>query len=277
MNKTLLVLIDGLRGDAIEKAHAPTLDYLIGEGSSSLKVKTVLPSLTLPSHFSIFTSLDPYSHGVLTNTSLPDTSSLGQSLFCHVKAHSGTVSSFYSWEKIRNLAMPGTLDHSFFHRLNKEKDLILLAGAASSHILTRNPDFAFIYFEWTDMIGHRFGWMSPEYIKAIELTDRALGLMVESIHSTGRQGGYHLIVLSDHGGKGKHHMENTPQITQVPFIAWGHDIRTNYRIVDDIHLLDIAPTISGIMDIPPHFAWQGKQIPRIILKSPRHKPLARVA
>lgn len=277
MNKTLLVIIDGLRSDALERAHVPTLDYLFAQGSSCLAVKTVNPSITLPCHFSIFTSLAPYSHGVLTNTALPDTSALGQSLLCHIKNAGGTVSSFYSWDHLRNLVLPGIMDYVFFQRLTCEKDLILLANAASACILTRKPDFCFIYFEWTDLVGHESGWMSDEYLKALEITDQALSKIVDTIHSIPEQQAYSLVIASDHGGKEKHHTADLPEITNVPFIAWGSNIRKGYRITIDMDLLDIAPTLAGILNIPPHFAWEGKEISQIMEKDSHWKPMTQVA
>lgn len=277
MNRTLLVIIDGLRSDALEKAYTPTLDYLINNGSYSYNVKTVKPSITLPSHFSIFTSLEPYSHGVLTNNSLPSMSVAAQSLFYHVKSQSGTVSAFYSWEHLRNLAMPGTMDYSFFQRINHEKDLVILASSALFHIINQKPNFCFLYFEWTDIIGHKYGWMSSEYLKALESTDHALGVIVDSRRWLLEQEGFNIVVSSDHGGKEKHHIEDSPEVNAVPFIACGGNIRKNFKIEEDINLLDLAPTIAMLLNISPHFAWQGKEISQIIKKTSHQRLLSRVA
>lgn len=263
MNKTLLVSIDGLRSDAIDSAHTPTLDYLIKNGSYSMNVKTVKPSITLPAHFSIFTSLEPSSHGVLTNNAFPNMSVSTRNLFYRVKSKGGTVCAFYSWEHLRNLAMPGIMDYSFFHRQNNEKDLILLAGAASAHIISNTPNFTFVYFEWTDIIGHKYGWMSFEYLKALEITDHALGLIVAGIRPLFKQEGFSIVVTSDHGGKGKNHTEDIPENNYVPVIICGDNILKNYRIEDEIKLLDLAPTIARLLNIPSHLAWNGKIIPSI--------------
>jgi len=277
MNRTLLVIIDGLRSDALEKAHTPTLDYLIKNGSYSNNVKTVKPSITLPAHFSIFTSLNPYSHGVLTNNSLPSMSVAAQSLFYHVKSQFGTVSAFYSWEHLRNLAIPGTMDYSFFQRISHEKDLIMLADTALTHIINDKPNFCFLYFEWTDIIGHKYGWMSAEYLKALEITDHALSIIVDNKHQLLEQEGFNIVVSSDHGGKEKHHIEDTPEVTTVPFIACGSGVKKNFKIEQDINLLDLAPTIARLLSISPHFAWEGKEIPGVIKTNSHQQLLARVA
>ena len=97
------------------------------------------------------------------------------------------------------------------------------------------------------------------------MVDRALGLIVEGIV---REGNYHLIVTSDHGGKGKSHLEDSSEITQVPLIAFGPDIRENFRIEGEVSLLDIAPTIAALLNIPPHFAWEGKGLAQMMEKKP---------
>jgi len=277
MKKMLLVSIDGLRSDALAVAKTPVLDQLIHKGSSCMKVKTVTPSITLPSHFSIFTSLAPYSHGVLTNNAQPNMSVAAQTLFYHVKNHGGRVSSFFSWDYLRNLAMPGVMDYSFLQRVKTESDLMDLAGVALAHITTKAPDFTFVYFEWPDIIGHRHGWMSFEYLKAVEITDHALGLIVSGIHPLLGIQGLNIVVVSDHGGKEKHHMEAVSEITNVPFIAWGMNIRKNFLIKEDMNLLDLAPTLAGIMNIPSHFAWEGRPVVSIFKDSTGQTTLTKVA
>lgn len=277
MNKTILVVIDGLRPDAIGMAHTPTLDFLMKQGASSMSVESVSPSITLPAHLSMFTSLSPYSHGVMTNTAMPDMSACAQSLFSQIKSHSGEVSSFYSWENLRNLAMPGSMDYSLYQRVTCEKDLIILAGTAASHIITRSPDFCFIYLEWPDIIGHKSGWMSRDYLEAVGTTDQALELIVEGILPTNEQEWFNLLVVSDHGGKDRHHNMHCPENLTVPLVAWGRDIRKNFKIKDNISLLDVAPSIAHLLHIPPHHAWEGKVISQMMMQSSHQPPMTREA
>jgi len=263
MNRTIFIIIDGLRGDALEKVHAPTLSYLRENGASTMTMKTVNPSLTLPAHFSIFTSLAPYSHGVTANTALPDLSCAAQSLFPHVKSLGGTVSAFYSWDHLRNLCLPGVLDVAHCRTVSDEKDLLALAADASAHITTDQPDFCFVYFELTDIVGHRHGWMSEEYLQAVEVSDRALERLLDGVLAMRESERVNIVVQSDHGGKGDNHMGEDPEIMNVPFIAWGKGILENQEIASPVSILDTAPTLAGMMGIPPHFAWQGKTMNQI--------------
>jgi predicted AlkP superfamily pyrophosphatase or phosphodiesterase len=80
LNKTILVIIDGCRSDGLEQAKTPNIDYMIENGTHTLNARTVTPSITLPAHFSIFTSLPPIAHNVLTNTGSPQPSSIARSI-----------------------------------------------------------------------------------------------------------------------------------------------------------------------------------------------------
>ena len=54
-----LIIIDGLRPDAIRQARCPSLDWLRFNGSTSFKAHSVMPCYTLPCHTSIFYSTLP--------------------------------------------------------------------------------------------------------------------------------------------------------------------------------------------------------------------------
>src|SRR6187397_1896731 len=64
---TLFVMIDGLRPDALARIDCPTLTGLRTRGAAALAARSVMPSVTLPCHMSIFHSVPPTRHGVVTN------------------------------------------------------------------------------------------------------------------------------------------------------------------------------------------------------------------
>src|SRR5688572_28824942 len=64
----IVISIDGLRPDAIERYGAATLQRLMREGSYSLAATTIVPSRTLPSHTSMLTGADLEKHGVTWNS-----------------------------------------------------------------------------------------------------------------------------------------------------------------------------------------------------------------
>ncbi|MEA3361206.1 MAG: alkaline phosphatase family protein [Thermodesulfobacteriota bacterium] len=266
--KTILVIIDGCRSDGLEQAKTPNIDYMIENGSHTLNARTVTPSITLPAHFSIFTSLPPMAHNVLTNTGSPKPSSTARSIIDLVKDFGKKTAAFYSWEYFRNLSVPGSLNYSqFINSGSVENRDIEVAQAAAGYLNSHCPDFCFIYFEGTDIAGHRSGFMSASYLDAIETADTALGIILNELERANLSDCYSIILHSDHGGINNHHLENTPEVMTIPWIAVGPGVRQKHIITDKVNIIDTAPTLAGLMDIPAHHTWQGRAVSEIFKTS----------
>lgn len=59
--RALLILVDGMRPDTPENIE--TAQDIIHKSSYTMGAKTVMPSMTLPCHTSLFYSVDPSRHG----------------------------------------------------------------------------------------------------------------------------------------------------------------------------------------------------------------------
>lgn len=262
MNKTILIIIDGLRPDALVQADTPSIDHMIKNGSHTLNAKTVTPSITLPAHFSTFTSMVPIDHGVLTNTGSPQLSSTARGIIDVAKDHGKKTASFYSWDHLRNLSEPGSLDHSFFINSYSRDNLDLsIAQAASGYLKLCQPDFCFVYLEAVDIAGHEYGFMSDEYISTVGIVDMAVGFILNDADQ------HNIILHSDHGGIGHHHLEKVPEVMTIPWVVYGPKIKQGYTITDAVSIIDTAPTLADLMDIPPHRTWRGKSISECLKNS----------
>ena len=72
MDKVLLILVDGMRPDSIAACGSEyAYNMLKGCRYKDMQAKTVFPSVTLPCHMSLFHSVVPQRHGILTNTFVP--------------------------------------------------------------------------------------------------------------------------------------------------------------------------------------------------------------
>ena len=258
MTGAILILIDGLQVEALKKADTPFIDNLMHTGSWTLEAKTVVPSITLPAHFSIFHSVRPIDHNVLTNTGNPLASTSVTGFFQYVKSYGKKTAAFYSWEPLRNLAPPGALDFSYMKKVTHEDACDhIIATAAMDHIVNDKPDFCFIYLEKTDSTGHAAGFGSEKYLKAIEKADKAVGNILTCLQESGLMNSYHILLMSDHGGFGFHHEGNEPEVMTVPWILNGPMIKNNHQIQKYVRIIDAAPTLSKVMGIPAHYSWQG--------------------
>ena len=268
MNKTILVIIDGCRSDGLEQAKTPNIDYMIKNGTHTLNARTVTPSITLPAHFSIFTSLPPIAHNVLANTVSPNPSFTARSIIDVAKDFGKKTAAFYSWEQLRNLSGPGSLDCSHFINSGSIENIDLeVAQTAAGYLNSCCPDFCFIYLEGTDIAGHRSGFMSTEYLDAIETADTALGIILNELKKANLSDCYSIILHSDHGGINHDHTENTSEVMTVPWIAFGPEVRQKYIITDKVNIIDTAPTLAVLMDIPVHHTWHGRAISEIFKPS----------
>lgn len=63
----VLISIDGMRWDYIEKHGAPNLKAMGDRGVRAQKLIPVYPTKTFPNHLSIITGLLPVNHGIVDN------------------------------------------------------------------------------------------------------------------------------------------------------------------------------------------------------------------
>jgi len=251
----LFVMIDGLRPDAITPERCPTLAGLMVRGVYTLTAQSVMPSITLPCHMSIFHSVPPDRHGVTTNTWSPMARPLpGLVEAAHTAGRS--CSFYYNWEPLRNLSEPGHLGHSYFRNSYESPDGDqVIAGEAGRSLPVDQPDFAFVYLGTVDVAGHNFGWMSPRYLEQAQHVDAALGALLAVLPAS-----THVFVQADHGGHDRTHGTNLPEDLTIPWLLSGPDIRAGHRLQSPVSLLDTAPTLARLLVVKPDAHWEGKVI-----------------
>ncbi|UCG08914.1 MAG: alkaline phosphatase family protein [Desulfobacterales bacterium] len=251
----VLFLIDSLRPDALQQAAALNINRLISSGAYTFTGQTVIPSKTLPCITSLFFSVKPVGHGFMTNTWHP-LKCRHPGLFDCVSQAGLHSAAFYNWENLRDLSSPGSLKASLFLKDDKtpENDSDRgLAALAVDYFTKHRVDFAFIYFHQTDAAGHRAGWMSEPYLKAIVNADRCIGTVMKVLSEETV-----LILTSDHGGRGHTHGTDSPEETTIPFIIRGPEIPRGHRIKQPFKITDIAPTIASFLGIEVPAEWIGK-------------------
>ena len=267
MNRIILILIDGCRADALQQVNSANIDSLVAAGASSFQARTVAPPITLPCHFSLFTSSHPIAHGVADNSARPAPSPSVAGLFEVLAYHSLRSAVFFTWEQLRNLWAPGSVSHCVCSRIVQRQDSdLIIADLALDYLIKAKPDFCFIYLERTDFVGHADGWMSPAYLKALGQADIAVGHVLTGLEKTGLRDAYHFVVQSDHGGSDHHHTTLDDAVMNIPWIAAGPSIRSDHVIRKPVSIMDTTPTLARILGIPPHPAWAGKAVDEIFLE-----------
>ena len=258
----ILVSIDGLRPDAIERFGAATLLRLMREGSYSLKARTIMPSTTLPSHTSMLTGELPDEHGVLWNNVTSARVDVVEfpTVFSVAREHGYQTAAFFSKAKFHALQRPGSLDYSqapggWWGRWSAEKTV----ADVRAHLEEQKPNMLFVHLPDPDAAGHSWGWMSPAYGRAVRETDAALARLLESADTAYGAGNYSVIVTADHGGHEYGHGTDDPQDVLIPWIAWGRGVDAGEDL-DKIETIDTAPTVLWLLGVQRPAEWDGKPV-----------------
>ncbi|MBQ7661645.1 MAG: alkaline phosphatase family protein [Clostridia bacterium] len=252
--KVLLIVVDGMRPDAM--IQIPKARDLMKKSTYTLKGRTVFVSATLPAHMSLFHSVDPERHGTLLNVFVPQVRPVRG--LCEVLRENGKHSAlFYTWEPLRDLTRPGSVDFAYYYSakvLGYEKTNLVVTDAAIKHIATHDTDFIFLYLANTDTAGHRYGWMSKEYMDSIEESFNNIGRIMETLDEE-----WSVIVLSDHGGNGRHHGTDSDEDMTIPLLFIGKDFEKGKEL-PSASIKDVAPTIAKLFGIAPDEDWEGQSV-----------------
>ena len=255
-NKVLLILCDGMRPDALEQIQHPFYQQMKREGAYALDATTVMPSVTLPCHMSLFHSVDPSRHGVLTNTYVPQVRPIA-GLCEQLRKFEKTCTMFYNWEELKDLTRPDSMMHTAYHSghiLGYEAACVESTRAAEAFIQKYQPDFTFLYLGLPDALGHGEGWMTQGYLDSLTYCWNC----IEEICGTLPEN-YTVIVTADHGGHERTHGTELPEDMLIPVLMKGPDFRGG-RVLANVNIKDIAPTVTNLLGVPANHDWEGTVI-----------------
>lgn len=249
MKNVILILIDGMRPDAMMNCGSPYAEELLKQATYTLEGKTVYPSDTLPCHMSLFTSVSPIQHQTTSNTYCPPVNTVN-GLIEELDHARKKAAMFYNWGELRDIARPGYFNFSLFMR---DEDDANITDYAIDYISKKAPHFTFLYLGNVDMFGHHNGWMSEEYLasvkKALDCTKRVLDAFGDE---------YTYIITADHGGHDTDHGSMDPEDINIPILFIGDSFEKNKQT--EASIIDIAPTIADLMEVEKPHRWDGKSI-----------------
>jgi predicted AlkP superfamily pyrophosphatase or phosphodiesterase len=261
--RVLLCSMDGVRPDAIQAAHTPTIDRLAREGASAWTARTVMPSVTLPCHTSMLRGVDTPRHGITSNNFQPLARPV-PSLIDQAFDQGRVTGFFYNWEPLRDLAAPGKLHVSgMVGDAKSPQGDDQVAELACLFLPRLDFDLLFVYFGWPDECGHKHGWMSAPYLEAIANADRCLGRVLDTLESLGRAGETTTLVLSDHGGHERTHGTDRDDDILIPWILHGPGVRSGHVLEPSeapVRIFDTCVTLAHVLGLQPSVEWDGAVI-----------------
>jgi predicted AlkP superfamily pyrophosphatase or phosphodiesterase len=295
IKRVLAISVDGLNPRAIRKlgpSGAPTFHRLMREGAWTFNARTERESTsTLPNHTGMLTSrrVDDRrgGHGVTFNHDNGKTvhRAAGRyvsSVFDVVHDRGGSTALFTAKTKFRFFQRTwnanGARDRvgvdngrAKIDRVTVDENDNRLVAAVNAELRRSPRQFTFVHIALPDEAGHQHGFMSRQYIAAVQQTDRLLGSMVKSITDRPALRRQMLVVLtSDHGGNGSSHSGvTTLQNHRIPFMVWGpgvaagknlHSLNKSFRSPGDsrssysgkqpVRNGDLANLVTDVLDLP---------------------------
>ena len=261
--KVVLIVVDGLRPDAVTANGMPVLHGLMRLAWRAEQAVTVRPSVTVAALTSLATGVSPATHGITEAglRHLPKVRNL-QPLPLELK-QLGVETTVVA----PVLPGGGRFLAGILLRLGGADRLTTPASApgalldATVRHVEGNPNRELVvaYLNDADLAGHAWGWMSPAYLRAARAIDSAMARIVRLTTDQETL----IVITADHGGGGvleRDHDHPHPTNDAIPLMFLGGRVAPGCFSGGSVRLLDIPPTVlHGFGGIVPS-AYEGRVI-----------------
>jgi len=291
----LLITLDTTRADHLgcygyKRAKTPNLDWLASEGLRFVNTYCPAP-LTLPSHTSILTGLEPVKHGVRNNGQyLAEGIKTITELLHHIGFKTAAFVSAYSVDSRFGLDRGFEIyDDTFqanmpFKTLNAERraedTFASFAGWLENNF--KSKFFCWVHFydphlPYNPPSPYREEFADNPYDGEIAYMDNYVGRIIRALKEKQLLDKTIIVVAGDHGeGLGEkveqgHGIFLYEETVRVPLIFWNRALWARPASINTrARLIDIAPTIAELFGLKAEASlMQGKSLLPIMTKSER--------
>jgi arylsulfatase A-like enzyme len=274
-DRVLLVTIDTLRADHVgcygaQHARTPVLDTLAAAGVRFTAAVSPAP-LTLPSHASLMTGLDPPGHGVRHNA--VHRLAEGLPTLAERMRAAGFASGAFVGSLVldRRFGLARGFDAYDDHMEWDSSKLVGFAERPADRVvdaalawLARAPQRFFLWVHFYDPHadhippkGFAAAFASRPYDGEIAFADLQLGRLLDGVRARFGGDGLLVAVTSDHGESLGEHGERTHSYSvyeatqRVPLILSGAGMPRGLVVDAPVGLIDVAPTLLAAIGAPP--------------------------
>ncbi len=171
-------------------------------------------------------------------------------IFAKARERGLSTAAFFSKSKFHHLEVPRTLNHSEAPDGSTTWHATRTVANVTRYLRSETPNLLFVHLAEPDYAGHRFGWMSWFYGRAVRQADGAVAELLQAADAAFGKGNYAVLLTADHGGHGWSHGSSDPRDVTIPWIAWGEGVRAGTRVPDGVRTMDTAATALWLLGLP---------------------------
>jgi hypothetical protein len=283
--KALFIIVDGISGDVIEKMATPNLDIIAKAGGftrahvggdkatysqtptiSAVGYNSLLTGTWVNKHnvwdnnikdpnyhywtiFRFFEEQYPHKRSAVFSTWLDNrTKLIGEGLPQTDKLRMDYVFDGFELDTIH---FPHDKQAEYIHKIDEK-----VADEAASYIRSDAPDLSWVYLEYTDDMGHRYG-DSEQFHRAIKIMDDQIGRIYQAVQYREKnfKEDWLIVITTDHGRdakSGKGHGGQSDRERDTWIVTNAKNLNVNFKGTAGAFtpgIVDIMPTIARHMDI----------------------------
>jgi predicted AlkP superfamily pyrophosphatase or phosphodiesterase len=209
----IMIGVDGLRADTLERIHAPNLQLLADTGVRANMVPA-MPTKTFVNFYSLATGLHPKHHGFISNypydrelgrkfnrqTDVSDPKWWGGEPIWITAEKQGVKAATYFWvgseveiDDVRpSFWKPYQQSKDYAERVEEVLEWLALPEKERPRLIT-------LYFSAVDSAAHDFGVHSSQEREAVAKVDKHIGDLVLGLKNLGLEQRSNIVVVADHG------------------------------------------------------------------------------
>lgn len=295
LKKSLFIIVDGIPPDVIERVNTPALDEIASVGGYTRAYTggekggySETPTISAVGYNSLLTGTWANKHNVWGN-SIKNPNYRYWSIFRFLEAQypEKRTAIFSTWLDNRTkligeglpqndyflldyhfdgfendtVNFPHAPDRKFIYRIDEH-----VADEAARYVRNYAPDLSWVYLEFTDDMGHKFG-DSPEMDEAVRIADKQVGRIWAAIKH--REANFNedwlIVITTDHGRDaetGKHHGGQSERERAIWITANAKNLNEYFR-EEEPGIVSIFPTLARHhnLDIPQSQVFELDGVP----------------
>lgn len=283
--KVVLIILDGIPAQDLERAHTPHLDQIASKGGYARAYTggekggfSESPTISAVGYNTLLTGTWAHKHQVWGNgIEAPNYQYWTIFRYLREARPDAKLAIFSTWQDNRTKLLGENLPQTGFLKLDRAVDGLELdtlryphdpehqyisqidqkvAEEAAAYLAAQGPDLTWVYLQYTDDMGHRYG-RSSELDAAIQKADAQVGLIWQAIQQRQQKGeDWQLWVTTDHGRKepdGKDHGGQSDAEREIWISTNAEGLNARFRS-GQAAMVDVLPSLIRFFNlvVPEH-------------------------